>query len=181
MFLSKVEKLFPTFDIFYFFATWDSPVIMLQIHSTSTYSWLSIYIITVELHNQSDEELLKLINETIKPPGIIILNQSYSWDIFNTIQLKIINNNKQIIVLFIKGSIIEQTRRINGFVQLIDELILNIDFEDISKEKLAFLMLNIPGFMEYLELNQHEESLESTFQKFVLHNNSIKKIIHKLK
>ena len=95
--------------------------------------------------------------------------------------IKIINNNKQIIVLFIKGSIIEQTRRINGFIQLIDELILNIDFEDISKEKLAFLMLNIPGFMEYLELNQHEESLESTFQKFVLHNNSIKKIIHKLK
>ena len=125
-------------------------------------------------------ELNNLINNVINSPGMIILNQPYSWDVFNYIQLKIINSAKKcIIVSFINGTMSDRLSTIDKILKIIDSMQINIEFDDVSKDKLAYLMLNIPGFIECLE-QDYEESIETAFESFVKQNNSIKEIILKL-
>ncbi|RCK62563.1 hypothetical protein Cantr_08829 [Candida viswanathii] len=158
---------------------------MIQLISTSTQTWLSIYVITLTLDQHASTELTDMLAHVITAPrhhhspSLLVLAQPYARDVFEFVQCHVLRSGKTIAVLFMNGeSVSGQLSAIERFVRDVEERVtLDVGFAEVPKERLAFLMLNVPGFMRYLE---ECGSIEDAFERFVLLNNSIKKIVLQL-
>ncbi|RCK66120.1 hypothetical protein Cantr_01875 [Candida viswanathii] len=157
---------------------------MIQLISTATQTWLNTFVITLTLDQHASTELTDMLAHAMTAPGhhtpsLLVLAQPYARDVFEFVQCHVLRSGKTIAVLFMNGeSVSGQLRAIERFVRDIEErAALDVGFAEVPKERLAFLMLNVPRFMGYLE---ECGSIEDAFERFVLLSNSIKKIVLQL-
>ena len=172
---------------------------MIELISNSSHDWLSCYIIKLNITDQDslDLEIKRFLTTTIANSQLTILiilqqedEEGNKIELLNYLQFEIYKQSSKDIVVSImtipKGcdfSILlsSQLNQIDDIIKDILKLDLSIALDVVNKEKLIFLMLNIPNLLPYLEQQQQRQddhfTIEELFQNFVKHHNSIKNIL----
>ena len=131
---------------------------MIEITLQSTVDWLSCWFIKADCTTTDTRQLQQDLTEFLGH----------------------IDANKSIIVNYLgKNSLPQQhLQSISALVKQVDAMDLKIGF-DLSMEQLAFLMLNIPGFINHLTRGGSIEDIDVdvVFQEFVQKYASIKLIV----
>jgi len=157
---------------------------MIEITLQSTVDWLSCWFIKADCTTTDTRQLQQDLTEFLghidaNQFTFVILHQS-DWYIYNFFQMMLLKTNKSIIVNYLgKNSLPQQhLQSISALVKQVDAMDLKIGF-DLSMEQLAFLMLNIPGFINHLTRGGSIEDIDVdvVFQEFVQKYASIKLIV----
>ncbi|KAI5951003.1 hypothetical protein KGF54_004077 [Candida jiufengensis] len=81
---------------------------------------------------------------------MLILTNQPNFSIFNYLQMIILKSNKNIVISYLIESIEHNMKILKKLISLINNELSVVKNFEISKEQLAYLMLNIPGLIEYL-------------------------------
>lgn len=164
--------------------SWIPSQYMIEITLQSTVDWLSCWFIKADCTTTDTRQLQQDLTEFLghidaNQFTFVILHQS-DWYIYNFFQMMLLKTNKSIIVNYLgKNSLPQQhLQSISALVKQVDAMDLKIGF-DLSMEQLAFLMLNIPGFINHLTRGGSIEDIDVdvVFQEFVQKYASIKLIV----
>lgn len=155
---------------------------MIDIQLQATQDWLSCWFIEINSQDpkQLQEELTKFLDSiNVNQFTILILKQT-DWYLYNYIQMMLLKTGKSIGVNYLIHSPQHHLQILSKLVKQVDSMDLKIGF-DLSKEQLAFLMLNIPGFINYLtrggSVEDEDADVDMAFQEFVQKYPSIKLVV----
>ncbi|KAI5968753.1 hypothetical protein CANMA_002189 [Candida margitis] len=154
---------------------------MIDILLQSTQEWLSCWFL--EVNNYPDPktlqgDLAKLLDNIDTNQFTILVLKQRDWYLYNYIQMMVLKTGKSIVVNYLMESPEHHLKVLAQLVKQVDSMDLKIGF-DLSKEQLAFLMLNVPGFINHLAGGEPVEDVDvdAVFQEFITRYPSIKSIV----
>ncbi|RLV91093.1 hypothetical protein JA1_004102 [Spathaspora sp. JA1] len=151
---------------------------MITLISNSVHDWLSAYIIKVTPDHKLDQDIDNFLNVTVSAPLALVIivptDPSFDAQLFNYFQLKILQSDKDIILSYMNKSLEYQTKLLDTLVKSVAKMDLSTEF-NLTKEKLTFLMLNLPQFVDGLQGDV--DDMVTEFEEYVAKFNSIREIV----
>ncbi|KAI5955509.1 hypothetical protein KGF57_003641 [Candida theae] len=160
---------------------------MINIHLQATQEWLTCWVLDVNYEDPKplQEELVQILDSIDNNQFTILLLKQHDWYLYNLIQMMILKTGKSIVVNYVAAtadSPEKYLQMLHTLVKQIDDsaMDLKIGFA-LSREQLAFLILNVPGFINHLtrggSIEEASDDIDVAFQEFVQKYPSIKLII----
>ncbi|KAG5421160.1 hypothetical protein I9W82_000250 [Candida metapsilosis] len=160
---------------------------MIDVLLQATQGWLSCCFLDIACQDpkQLQDDLTKLLDSIdCNQFTILILKREHDWYLYNFIQMMILKTGKSIIVNYLGSADTPEVhlKMLGKLVKQVDDSmdLWKIGF-DLSKEQLAFLMLNVPGFINHLtggrSVEDTDVDIDVAFQEFVQKYPSIKRIV----
>lgn len=167
---------------------------MIQTVDHVHYGWLDTLFINISVADQEERNLhdefiiFFQTNLCHKSTSIIMVLMQPDWRIFNFVQLQtlLLCGHNRVAITYLKDTVALHKTRLDTIVTTVDKMhdMMHLECEYyLSKQQLAFLMLNFPGLLDQLTQGCKEEidihKVELAFLTLVSKYPSIKTIISK--